>query len=146
MLNYKDLQKVLSHLNKCIGHNWHNLTIKDVEYFDEEDYGIKTDIYFDDIIVIDCVTKINNNNIYFSLTILNNKDRYHIYISYIPGNNKLLHNILVNRFYNWNSEIGGYLLFDSDITKIETDNKLKSFIKSLDDIIKRIDIANSSYM
>ena len=144
MSNYKNLQKVLSHLNKCIGHNWHNLIIKDVEYFDEEDYGIKTDIYFEDIIVIDCVTKINNNNIYFSLTILNNKDRYNIYISYIPGNNKLLHSKLVNKFYNWNSEIGGYLLFDSDLIKIEKDNNVKSFIESLDDVIKSIDIAISS--
>lgn len=144
MLNYKDLQKVLSHLNKCIGIKWKCFTIKGIEYYDWEDYNKNIEAYFEDIIVIECVTKINNNNIYFSLTILNNKDRYNTYISYIPGNNKLLHNILVNKFYNWNSEIGGYLLFDSDITKIETNNKVESFIESLDSTLKRIEIAISS--
>jgi len=144
MLNYKDLQKVLSHLNKCIGIKWKGFTIKGIEYYDAEDYDNNIEEYFEDIIVIEYVTKINNNNIYFSLTILNNKDRYNTYISYIPGNNKLLHNILVNKFYNWNSEIGGYLLFDSDITKIETNNKVESFIESLDGTLTRIEIAISS--
>ena len=144
MLNYKDLQTVLAHLYKCIGSKWHSFTIKDIEYYDSEDYGAKLDINFEDIIVIECTAKIDDNIIYFPITILNNNDRYQIYITYIPGNNRLLHSKLINNLYDWNSEISGYLLFDSDITKIDEDNKVKSFIKSLDNIINHINIAISS--
>ena len=137
MLNYKNLQKLIAHLNKCIGSNWHNLTIKDVEQYDGDDYSTGSNILFEDIIVIDCTTKINHRNVYFALRIFNNKDKFHIYITYIPGDNKLLHDLLKKHLFTWNSDIGGYLMDNSDNINIESPNKVKAFVQVLDNSIKK---------
>lgn len=166
MLDYKNLQKLIIYLKKCINIKWNTVTIKNVEYqnlfdYDEDEQDEKYNIIeeliindnemysdYEDIIILECLSKIKGHNVkaIFRIKILISNDNFLIYISYVPGNARELHNILSQLGYQWESVVPGYLLYDhaksnnNTVNLEEKDEQYQYVLNSLKNTIKDISV------
>ena len=102
MSSYIKLQQFISKVNDRINIDWHSTIIKDIEYQDNEE----EDEEYEDMVIIDCVSKLN----YFRIKMLFSADNLLVYVSYIPGDSIKLHNSLQKLNLKWNIHISGYLI------------------------------------
>ena len=103
-------------------------------------------IQYEDIIIIKCLSKIKGHNKSIRIKILISNDNFLIYISYVPGNARELHNILSQLGYQWESVVPGYLLYDhaksnnNTVNLEEKDEQYQYVLNSLKNSIKDISV------
>ena len=165
MLDYINLQKLIIYLKSCIDKSWHSIHIINVEYLnlfdeDDDDDGIdlmettinKNETYsdYEDILILDLKTKFQNyKNLHFRIKIFFSSVNYLIYISYIPGDSKNLHNIISRSYSYWDNTAPGYLLYNhrdknfqigdvSNENEDETSHKCVNVVKVINNVLKHV--------
>ncbi|MDA9846886.1 hypothetical protein N9C10_03025 [Flavobacteriaceae bacterium] len=111
MSNYIKLQHFLSYVNEQVNTTWHSTIIKHVEYEDNQE----EDEEYEDMVVIDCVSKL----CYFRIKMLFSNDNVLVYVSYIPGDSIKLHNSLQKLNLKWNINIPGYLIKKFNLKELD---------------------------
>ena len=164
MLDYNNLQKLIIYLKSRIDKTWYSLHISNVEYqnlFDEEDDDEidlrgttinKNETYsdYEDILILDLKTKFENNeDLHFRIKIFFSGVNYLIYISYIPGDSKNLHDIISRSYSDWDNIVPGYLLHNhrdkkfqigdvSHQNRNETSDKYVNVIKVINNVLGHV--------
>ena len=164
MLDYNNLQNLIRYLKKCIGKTWHSLHIYDIDYqnlFDEDDddgFDLiektinKDEMYsdYEDILILDLKTKLKNfKDLHFRVKIFFSRQNYLIYISYIPGDSKNLHDIISSSYSDWDKIVPGYLIHNHrdknfqirEVSRLnipETSDKYIIVLKVINVVLKHI--------
>tara|TARA_B100000963_G_scaffold255598_1_gene224209 strand:- start:610 stop:1155 length:546 start_codon:yes stop_codon:yes gene_type:complete len=166
MLDYNNFQKLIIYLKSRIDKTWHSLHVNNVEYqnlFDEDDDdGIdlrettinKNETYsdYEDILILDLKTKFKKcKDLHFRIKILFSYVNYLVYISYIPGDSKNLHNIISRSYSYWDNTVPGYLLHNhrdkkfqigdvSQQNEHETSDKYVNVVKVINNVLEHVKI------